>query len=135
MTSFFRLIEQFELKITATCDILGNGSARSTRFALLRRNLLPVEASNSLDQALALSLPAEHTPTSADLLYAAALLGLTCRRTDSIPRRGAEHLTDTHFVFRTATGDLRAFLVYLAMEAPHATLFGLYTHLTQKGMI
>ncbi len=135
LTSFLRLIEQFDLKITATCDILGNGSARSTRFALLRRNLLPVVTAKPLDQYLALSLPAEHTPTSADLLYAAALLGLPCRRTDSIPRQGAEHLTDTHFVFQTTEGDLRAFLLYLAMEAPHATLLGLYSHFTQKGMI
>ncbi len=135
LTSFYRLIERYELKTAATCEILGNGSARSTRFALLRRNQLPIMELTGAECYLAFSLPQEHAPTPADILTAGALTGLTLSRVDSLPRAGEVGASDTHYVFSVSEGDVRAFLVYLAMEAPHATLMGLYPHLTQKGAV
>ncbi|MBQ7336473.1 MAG: hypothetical protein IJW92_08385 [Clostridia bacterium] len=131
LNSFFRLIERYELKIAATCDVLGNDGGRVTRFALLRKNLLPLLApeSASYPRRFECVLPPEDLATVSNLMVAAQLCGLRLSYVNSLPQLGDSSRYNTHFSFFTKGGDLQAFLLYLAMEVPHYTPIGLYPHL------
>ena len=133
LNGFFRLIERYELNIALSCEVHGSAANRSTRFALLRRNPVPVMHADGKDIFFEIGLPMEQTPDTADLLLAARLCGLTLYRIDSIPQATSESRFLTHFVFYAKGAELHAFLLYLAMEAPHYTYLGLYPHLTKKG--
>ncbi len=133
LTSFTRLLERHELKIAASCDVFDSGNVRCTRFALLRRNTLPVFEAPLSERILEFSLPCGLSPGVGDILRAAELSHLTLLRIDTLPRLGAEGEQNTYFSFLTVGGDIRTFLLYLAMEAPHYTLIGLYPNLIQKG--
>lgn len=133
LNGFFRLIEQYGLNIALSCEVHGNASARSTRFALLRRNPLPIMQVDGGEYFFEFSLPMGQKPETSDILTAAQLCGLRLYRIDSIPHVSSESRFLNHYVFYTKGADLHAFLLYLAMEAPHYTPIGLYPHLTQKG--
>lgn len=134
LNGFFRLIERYELNLALSCEVFGNASERSTRFALLRRNALPIMQVDGGEYFFEFSLPMGQKPDTCDLLTAAQLCGLRLYRIDSIPHLAAESRFLTHYVFDTKGADLHAFLLYLAMEAPHYTPIGLYPHLSQKGI-
>ncbi len=130
LVGFARLLEQFDLKIAASCDILGNGSARSTRFALIRRNLLPILSPENARMLFEMQISGTHTPFAAEILSAAEICGLSIHRIDSLPHLSDPTDTLLHIAFFTDGADLAAFLFYLAMEAPQAIPVGLYPHLT-----
>ena len=135
LNGFFRLIERYELNIALSCEVHGNASERSTRFALLRHTPGPVMQADGADVFLEIGLPMGQMPDSTDLLLAAQLCGLKLYRIDSMPQVTAESRFLTHCVFYTKDADLHAFLLYLAMEAPHYTYLGVYPHLTKKGTL
>ena len=135
LNGFFRLIERYELNVALSCEVIGNASERSTRFALLRRNPTPTLQVSGCESFFEIGLPMSQSPDTADVLLASALCGLGLYRIDSIPQMASDSRFLTHFVFSTKGADLHAFLLYLAMEAPHYTYFGLYPHLTQKGTV
>ena len=133
LLSFYRLIERYELKITLSCDVLSGDANRSTRFALLGRNL-PTDFDHTKQECFfELSLPLGTTPETADVLLAAQLCGLSLRRISSLPSTEEELPFSVFYSFLASHGDLHTFLLYLAMEAPQATHLGLYPHITKKG--
>ncbi len=131
LNSFARLIDQYDLKIAATCDIPTTDGSRITRFALLRRDLsvsLPTPA--GARRCFELSLPVEDIPTQGEILYAASSCGLICNHVGTRVHRTEESAqTLTHYSFYTDRGNLRAFLLFLSMEAPHYTAIGYYAQL------
>ena len=131
--SFSRLIERYDLKIAATCDIVGNDTGRVTRFALLHKHILPLFHLGGTEAFFECSLPLGNNPDVTDVLYAAQLCGMRLYRIDSQPRQGGDTQFSVHLSFRIANADLQAFLLYLAMEVPHYTPIGLYPHLQTKG--
>ncbi len=134
LNSFFRLIERFELKIAATCDIPTTDGSRTTKFALLRRNLSPLYATVSNQNRLfEFSLPSEDSLQPSDVLYAAECCGLRlCRHASGMRRTNDTELRSDSFVIGADGGDLFTFLLFLAMEAPNYTPIGLYPHLDTK---
>ena len=134
--TFSRLIEQYDLKIAASCEIYAGASARTTRFSLLRRKLLPITDATDATYFFECSLPLGSSPDVAEFLSAAQACGLALYRINTLPQIGAEASASlsTHAAFMTDNADLRAFLLYLAMEAPHYTPIGFYPHLTKKGL-
>lgn len=131
LNSFARLIDQYALKICATCDIPTTDGSRITRFALLCRDLsaVPEDVPNAR-RFFDFSLPVEGSPKQEAILYAATACGLVCNRIDSRVHRN-EGVTQpvTQFSFFADHGNLRAFLLYLSMEASHYDPVGYYAHL------
>ena len=132
LNSFSRLIDRFELKTVATCDIPATDGVRSTRFALLRRDIVPLPPPNkNSPRYFACATPMEAPPSPAKLLQAAQLCGLELTRMDSRASLEPESGDDRciHLVFSVKKGDLAAFLLYLSMEAPLCESNGIYFHL------
>lgn len=128
LNSFSRLIERFDLKIAATCEVMaGNDAAKITRFALLSRTLT-ISLQKGKDTFFEFSAPLGGIPSEASILCAAELCGLRLYRLDSLPSSEPHHFS-THYLFRTGDADLYTFLLYLAMEAPHYDMIGIYCHL------
>ena len=133
LNSFSRLIDRFELKISATCDVPTNDGSRTTRFALLRRDLLPLSRSREQVLLFEFSVPLSEHPLTADLLNAASCCGLQLCRLDSRPYPGVDRSSlSTHFLFRVENGDLYSYLLYLFMEAPQFSPIGIYLHLDDE---
>ena len=131
LNSFARLIDQYELKIVATCDIPTTDNSRITRFALLCRDLsTSLPTPQNARRCFELLLPTDASPSQGDVLYAASCYGLVCNHVDTRVHRAEGTVQSvTHFSFYTDCGNLRAFLLFLSMEAPHYTAIGYYAQL------
>lgn len=127
MHSFFRLIDRYSLKIVASCDIPTEDGKKTTRFALLRRNLFPFFQPIDENTLFECVIPVTDSPSVSDLLLAAESFGLKLCRIDT-----GIHMLDIvstyalHLVFSADHGDLCAYLIYLAMQASDFEIIGLY---------
>ena len=135
LNSFSRLIDRYELKTVATCDIPATDGMRSTRFALLRRDAVPLPIPEQIkNRFFECSAPLDTTPSPAQLLCAAQLCGLELYRVDSRMPLDTDELPvrRMHYVFRVERGELLAFLLYLSMEAPQCEPNGIYFHIEHE---
>lgn len=130
LVGFARLLEQYDLKIAATCDISGNGAAHSTRFALVRRNLLPIITHAGSKTMLDLRLDRIAPSEIGEHFMAADLCGLKLHRMDTLPDPVNAKEIQLYLSFFTDGAHLLPFLFYLAMEAPSLAHIGLYPHIT-----
>lgn len=134
LIGFAKLIAQYDLKIAACCDVVGADTARRTRFALLRRNMLPLFwADADKTGFFRCSIPSELSASIADILSAANFFGLTFISTNTLPidKEGAKACFN--ITFSIGNGSLYPFLLYLATVAPQYTPIGIYSHIKQKG--
>ncbi len=132
LSSFSRLIDRYDLKIAATCEISGGGAERSTRFALLRRSILPLFPVSGGSLRFECAVPQGETPGCTEILTAASLCGLSLLRVDTLPSREEPGALSSRLAFSVDGGDLESFLLYLSMELPHYTPVGLYPHLPNQ---
>ena len=134
LISFAKLIAQFDLKIAATCDIAGADASRKTRFALLRRNMLPLlNPDAEKNEFFRFSLPAESAPFVADVLSAANFFGLSFLSANTLPTDKEGSMACFHLTFHIRGSDLYPFLLYLATVTPQYTPIGIYSQIQQKG--
>ena len=132
LIGFAKLISQFDLKIIAVCDIAGADASRSTRFALLQRNMLPLSVADAMTNGcFRISLPKESASLVADVLTAANFYGLKLRSANTLP---PSEQSLFNLTFDICGGDLYPFLLYLATVAPQYTPIGIYSHIKQKGI-
>ena len=130
LIGFAKLIAQYDLKIAATCDIAGADASRKTRFALLRRNMLPLMGSNAGQiSTFRFSLPSHSAPFMADVLSAASFFGLAVLSVCTLPIDKEGDKSCFNLTFGVGDADLHPFLLYLAMVAPQYTPIGIYTHI------
>ncbi len=129
LSTFFRLIERYDLKIAATCDISGADHSRTSRFALLRRNLTPVLDPKQKELYFSFCVDAGGRPTVSELLLAAELYQIEIYRMDSFSKREGKEIPSVRLTLRTDAERLYAYLLYLAMEMPHCNPIGFYFHL------
>lgn len=127
LNSFSRLIERFDLKIAATCEVSGTDASKVTRFALLSRDL-SVMLQKGKQTFFEFAAPVGGSPSTAALLSVAELCGLELYRVDSLPA-SAPHRFSSHCLFLADQGDLYTYLIYLAMEAPHYDPIGIYSQI------
>lgn len=126
--NFARLIDRYDLKITATCDVR-IGRERMTRFALLRRSIALLQKDSARPMYLEGSCTLTGYPAAQDLLEAARICGLKTERADL--KRSEDGSRQTlHVTLSTDGGDLPAYLLYLAMEAPAFHTVGYYANYT-----
>jgi len=129
LNSLARLIDRYELKIACTCDVTASDGSRTTRFALLRREILPV-ISQGEPLCFEFAAPLQESLSGASLLCAAELCGLSLERMDSRPQTADPTTSQfTRFVYRIDRGNLPAFLLFLFSRAPFAEPIGIYPHL------
>ncbi|MBQ1963771.1 MAG: hypothetical protein II369_06590 [Clostridia bacterium] len=129
LNGFFRLIDRYDLKIFATCTVTESDPAKRTCFALLQRDLIPAPHRAGEQRELSLILPQGSEPDAADLLLAARLCGLELRGLDSVlPTEMGDPLS-LRYTFTVGEAGLSAFLLYLAMDAPHYRPIGIYSRL------
>lgn len=134
LVGFSKLILQYELKIAATCDIAGADASRKTRFALLRRNILPFFAVDTEKNGFfRLSIPAQIPTQMADVLSAASFFGITFVSANTLPTDKEGAMACYNLTFDIRGGDLYPFLLYLATVAPQYIPIGIYSHIKQKG--
>ena len=132
LVGFAKLISQFDLKIAACYNIMGTDASRQTRFALLRRNMLPVFARDvKKSEFFRFSLPIALSSVASDILSAANFYGLKFVSMNTLPQGENAHFNLT---FAIRGGDIYPFLLYLAMIAPQYTPIGIYSHIQQKGI-
>ncbi len=122
--SFLRLIERYELKIAATCEVSDRTAERTTQFALLCKHLLPSLATDQKADFFAFSIPSAPNELP-DVLTAARLCGLRIHRFDMLPL-SADRVS-VRIILQIDGGDLEAFLLYLAMDLPQYVPLGLYS--------
>ena len=147
--SFLRLIEKYDLKIAATCDIPVRSGADSptTRFALLRRSMDGQTSGGELGCINSLSdltlqnkrenyrLELIHRPEGGgsspltELLMAAEFCGLSLLRADTSL---APELGGTYTVFAADNSDVVTFLWYISLESPLDSVTGLYREITSE---
>lgn len=134
LIGFAKLIMHSGLKIVATCDIAETDASRKTRFALLRRNLLPLIASSTEKEgSFRCSLPMYLESSLGDILSAASFFGLSLHSASTVPSDKEEAPSCCNLTFDICGGDLSSFLLYLAMVAPQYTPIGIYPHIKLKG--
>ena len=134
LIGFAKLIAQFDLKVAAVCDIAGADASRRTRFALLRRNILPLFSPDTEKNGFfRFSLPLESSSLVADILSAANFLGLTFLSANTLPIDKEGDTACFNLTFDIRGGDLYPFLLYLATVAPQYTPIGIYSQIQQKG--
>ena len=130
LIGFAKLIAQYDLKIAATCDIEGADASRRTRFALLRRNMLPLLVPEiEKNEFFRFSLPAQCAPLIAGVLCAANFFGLTFLSLNTLPIDKDGAMARFNFTFDIHGGNLYSFLLYLATLTPQYTPIGIYSHL------
>lgn len=134
LIGFAKLIAQYDLKIAAVCDISGADASRSTRFALLRRNMLPLFSSDTEKKGyFRCSLPGEFAGIVANVLSAASFFGLSLISLNTLPVDKEGEKFCFNLTFAIFGGNLYSFLLYLATAAPQYTPIGIYSHIKQKG--
>lgn len=126
LVGFAKLISQYDLKIAACCDIMGTDASRQTRFALLRRNMLPLLAKDlKKNEFFRFSLPVLQSASVSDILSAAKFYGLQFISMNTLPQGESAYFNLT---FAIRGGDIYPFLLYLATVAPQYTPIGIYSH-------
>lgn len=127
--TFVRLIEKYDLKFAATCDVAGNDASHTSRFALLQKDLSPPVHSSTSELHFSCSVAADDAQTLSNLLLAANACGLQLYRMDSLPQDAGDGGAFVHLTLRVGFGNLDAFLLYLAMDMPSCQVLGIYPHL------
>ena len=130
--SFFKLILKYDLKIAATCDVIEKRDHRTTRFALLRRTLLPIFSTASPNMAFELPLTGCGAKEMANLLFAASFFGVELSNVVSLPSNDGRDNALVRLIFSLTNGDTEAFLMFLSMEFPQYIPIGIYPHLSAK---
>lgn len=127
LQSFSRLIDRHALKIVATCNVPTDDNKRSTRFALLRRDMPSEPILVSFDTRFECVVPFSQSPSVAELLTAAEYCNLKIEHLSSgLYTVDGACVFGTHFVFSIEEGDLSAYLFFLAMQAPNFEIRGIY---------
>ncbi len=126
LLGFYRLIDRYELRIVAACDIVGQNGVES-RFALLQKSFALPLPERAAGYFLELSLTRSTDHTLGSMLAAAAYCGLDIRRVDSIPLAYTENSFAHHAVFSATERSLfTPFLLYLTLDIPQFDPIGIY---------
>lgn len=124
LPGFLRLILRYDIKIVATCEIIGREDFKTTRFALLRKELLPTFESQDSELFFSLLLPSLRELSS--VLWAATFFGHTLRTVFFLPNEGEKEHEGAYLTFSLQQKNLNSFLLYLAMEISYYTPLGFH---------
>jgi len=125
LAGFYRLIDKYELKICAVCDIEDDAGEAFTRFALVAGDFYPFSLSNSVH--IELSLISSDRSYFMEVIRIAQGLGMTASRMFSVPlyynREDAGNDTVTLTVNDQS---ILPFLIYLYLFGKDINVLGFY---------
>ena len=130
LNSFYTMIDRFELKIAAVCDIEHHDSQRFTRFALLKKSLSETTTirHSKKDQILEFRFSSTiggHSPLG-DILQAATACGLRLLRLASLPLPYNDEMLSYYVSFTLDNAEVITFLTFIALEFPQCDPLGVY---------
>ena len=125
MFSFYSLINKYELKIFAVCDVDEGISGKRTRYALLSRKTL-VYPENTKPEYFEISIIGGKEYQFSDILEAAQSCSLSVYRIDTLPVSYDDLKFRFHHVFEGNRKDLFPFITYLNYKYPQYEVIGNY---------
>ena len=125
MFSFYSLINKYELKIFAVCDIDEGISGKRTRYALLSRKTLIYPGETQLEYFEFSIIGSEEYQLS-DILEAAKCSSVSVYRIDTLPVSYDDLKFRFHHVFEGTKKDLLPFIMYLNYKYPQYEVVGNY---------
>lgn len=126
LSSFYAMMDRYELKICAMFELENEDTAESVRYALAGRSL-PRPIAKSQSCAIEFSLTREDGTNLAELLSATALLGATPLRVDFLPLEYDNSFYRIFLTLRTSAKNASALGLYLSLCHPNHTPIGFYT--------
>ncbi len=135
---FYGLIQKYELKIVLTCEVTASDQRHVTTFGLCKRSLqIPTPMLYGIHRNACFEFifwqDSDDYPGLGDVLAAAQACSLRLIRADCLPRSDDEIMVGAGYPFNISldieNGDLRTFLLFLALDAPFCLPLGIYHHL------
>ena len=123
--SFYSLIDKYDLRIFAVCDIDESSSAKRTRYALLSRTSL-IYADNAQKSYLEFSLIKDASYELSHILDTASAIGASLYRIDSIPVPYDDLTFKIYHVFEADSKTLLTLRLYLEYKYPQLKTVGHY---------
>lgn len=134
LSTFYSLIDKYELKIEAVCDIEFNDTDHSTSFALLKksiRNMWSDSMSNMFFE-IRFTVDQQSKMSLADILTAAEYCSMRIIKIDSVPLPYSDKEFSHYIVFGIDSAELVPFLLYLLIDAQHCIPIGIYKKIRPK---
>lgn len=135
---FYGLIQKYELKIVLTCEVTSSDKRQVSTFGLCKRSLqvsTPMLHGNHRNACFEFIFwqDSDDYPGLCDVLAAAQACSLRLLRADCLPRSDDEIMVGAGYPFNISLdieeGDLRTFLLFLALNAPFCLPLGIYHQL------
>ena len=137
LSSFYSMIDRYELKIATVCTVEQHDSQRFTKFALLKKSivassLLRTIGSNGIlefkvsSATGSIGSPDRDNSPVCDILLAASASGMRLLSIDSMPLPYNDEMT-AYYISLAFDGSLpTAFLLYITLEFPQFDPLGVY---------
>ena len=126
--SFYSLIDKYELKIFAVCDLYEGNSEHSTRYALVSRKMA-AHAEKEKMAYIEFSIISDNGYELADILSAAKKCGLKLFRIDTVSVPYDDSRFRYYHVFECPEKSAIPFLLYLNFKYPEHKNIGYYISL------
>ncbi|MBQ8389072.1 MAG: hypothetical protein IJX46_09125 [Clostridia bacterium] len=119
---FYSLIDRYDLKINAVCDVSYVDESASTRYALVSKNLSAFADPDCFEFSISL----ESDQSINDVLFAASLCHMRLVRIDSIELPYKDKEFAFHVVFDLQGADLQLFMLYMTLSFPQYIPIGIF---------
>ncbi len=130
LSGFYSMLDRYELKICAACEIETDDPSEIIRYALVGKNL-PSIFSKSSCWNFEFSVAAETGQFPEDILHIASVFQAKLLKINSLPVLYDDGLHRFYFTFRIHENDVAAFDLYLQQEHTRYTGIGFYPMLNQ----
>ncbi len=134
LSSFYSLIDKYELKIAAVCDIDFNDTDHSTSFALMTKSIRNIwsDSMSNMFFEIRFTVDQQSKISLADILTAAEYCSMRVVKIDSVPLPYSDKDFSHYIVFGIDSAELVPFLLYLLLDAPYYIPIGIYKRIRQK---
>jgi hypothetical protein len=123
---FYHLMDEYDLKINAACDISYADDSAATRYSLVSKNIILQSSCFGPPDCLEFTINPENIQSLNEILYAASLCSLELQRIDSIPIPYKENEFSFCPVFKIKNSEIDTFLLYMYLDFPQYTPIGVF---------
>ena len=125
LLSFYSLIDKYDLKIFAVCDLEEGISDKRTRYALVSKKSL-IHLKSKKDVFVEFSMVENENYSLKNILEAAEICGLELYRIDSVSSQYDDLAFKFYHVFKSKNQGILPFLMYLNYKYPRHEAIGYY---------
>ena len=123
--SFYSLIDKYDLKIFAICDLDEGSSDKRTRYALISKKTL-IYPESKRNVFVEFSMIEDENYSLKNILEAADICGLELYRLDTVSSHYDDLAFKFYHVFKTKNPNVLPFLMYLNYKYPRHEDIGYY---------